>query len=106
MSSLFSRKITTSTCSGLDRAGDAREVPNGSDARVQVEELPERHVQAADAAADRRREGALDPDDVVLERPQRVFRQPRAEPAVGLLAGEHLEPDDPAAGAVGLPDPG
>ena len=49
----------------LDRRGHAREVAHRADAGVEVELLPERHVERAEAAADRRGERALDGDQVI-----------------------------------------
>ena len=85
----------------LDRRRRALEVAHRAHARVEVEHLAQRHVQAADAAAHRRRQRALDGDLVVLDRLDGVVRQPLAVLRLGLLAGRHLEPDDLALAAVG-----
>ena len=80
------------------RRHDAREVAHRPHAGVQVEVLAHRDVERADAAADRRRERALDRDDELLQRVLRLFRKPAAR-AVDLeraLAGVHLHPLDPA----------
>ncbi len=53
-----------------DRRRRTREVPHRTKAGVQVEHLPQRHVQAADAAADRRRQRSLDCDFVSLATPR------------------------------------
>ena len=77
-----------------DRRRRAREVPDRADAGVQVQHLPQRDVEAADAAADRRRQRPLDGDLVRANRLERVVRQPLAVLLLGLLAGRHLEPGD------------
>jgi hypothetical protein len=56
--------------------------------------LAERDVQRPDAAADRRREGALDADEVFLERCDGLVREPVTGLVERLLAGEHLAPLD------------
>ena len=72
-----------------------------------IEELAERDVQRADAAADRRGQRALDPDQVFTEGVDSFVGQPRAggverdreEPRVpeglDLIAGEHAQRDVP-----------
>ena len=62
----------------LDRRRHALEVAHRAHAGVEVEHLAQRHVQAADAAADRRGQRPLDGDLVVLDRLERVVRQPLA----------------------------
>ena len=76
MSSVFSRKITMSTFSGCFTGdGTPCEPAHRPQAHVQVEDLAQRDVEAADAAADRRGERALDADEVLAERRR---RSPRA----------------------------
>ena len=88
----------------LDRRGNAGEPAHRAQADVEVELLPQRHVERADAAADRRRERPLDRDHVVLQDFERLL----GEPDVGavdlgrLLAGVDLHPVDLALAAVGL----
>ena len=57
----------------LDRRGHALEVADRAHAGVEVEHLAQRHVQAADAAADRRRQRSLD-RDLVRRAPPRACR--------------------------------
>src|ERR1017187_7649512 len=95
MSSVFSRKITMLTRSGC-LTGD------GPPADVKVEHLAQGHVERPDAAADRGRQGALDPDDELPERLHRVVRKPVVEPLEAFLAGVHLEPRYPAPARIGL----
>src|SRR5262249_44349142 len=86
----------------LHRARHAREVAHGAQADVEVQLLAQRDVQRADAAADRRSERALDPDQVLAEGRERVGRHPFAGLVEGLLAGQHLEPGDAALAPVRL----
>ena len=84
------------------RRRNAVEVAHRAHTGVQVEELPERHVQAADAAADGRRQRALDRDPVVADRVDRGGRQPLSGLFQGLLASQDLEPGDGALARVRL----
>ena len=86
----------------LHRRRHALKVLHRAQADIQVQHLAQRDVQRADAAADRRRQRALDADQVLLERLDRVVRQPVVELVLGRLAGIHLEPGDLALAAVGL----
>ena len=54
----------------LDRARHAREVAHRPQADVEIELLAQRDVERADAAADRRRQRALDRDRVLARRPR------------------------------------
>ena len=72
----------------------AGEPAHRAQAHVEVEELAQRDVEAADAAADRRGERALDADQVVLERLDGLVGQPVAGRVERLLAREHLFPLD------------
>ena len=83
----------------------ALEVAHGPHAGVEIEHLPQRHVQTADAAADRRRERPFDGDLVCLDRFERVVGQPLAGQLLRFLAGEHLEPDETPLAAVRLRRP-
>src|SRR4029079_2264033 len=60
----------------LDRRGNALEPANGPHAGVEGELLPERDVDRTVAAADGRRERALDRDPVLPDRLERVLREP------------------------------
>ena len=79
---------------GRRRAGEVAHRPH---ARIEIEHLAQRDVEAADAAADRRGQRTLDRDLVGADGLERVVRQPLAVLFLGLLAGRHLEPDDPLA---------
>ena len=81
----------------LHRAADALEIAHRADARVQVEHLAQRHVERANAAADRRGERALDRDAEFLHGVDGFLREPVLELRERLFAGEHLHPRDLAA---------
>jgi len=72
----------------LDRRRDAGEVANRANARVKVVDLPERDVDGADAAADGRRQRALDGHLELADDLVGLLRQPRvgAVDLVGLVA--------------------
>ena len=78
----------------LHRRRHALEPAHRAQAHVEVEELAQRDVERADAAADRRGERALDPDEVLAERVDGLVGQPRAGRVERLLAGEHFLPRD------------
>ena len=80
-----------------DGRGHAGEPPDRAQAHVEVEDLAQGHVQAADAAADGRGQGALDPDEVVTERLDRLVGQPAARLVERLLPRQDLLPGDGAA---------
>src|SRR5207249_1261460 len=86
----------------LDRARHAGEVTHRSQAHVEVEHLPERHVERANTAADRGGERSLDADDELLEGRDRVLGEPVLEAVEGLLAGVDLHPGDLPLAAVRL----
>ena len=88
----------------LHRAGHAGVVLHRADALVEVHQLAQRHVQAADAAADRRRERSLDGDAEVHGGLDGVVGQPVLGLAIALFAGQHLVPLDLALAAVCLLD--
>ena len=103
MSSVFSRKMTMFTFSGmLHGRRHALEILHRAQADVEVEHLAQRDVERADAAADGRGQRAFDADEIFLERLDGVVRQPVVELVLGRLAGEHLEPRDLALAAVSL----
>ena len=89
-----------------DRGRDAGKVVHGAPADVEVEELAEGDVQAADAAADGRGEGALDGDVVLADGVEGLLREPVVDSFEGFLAGERLDPVDGAAAVVGALDGG
>ena len=90
----------------LDRRRNALEVLDRAQADVEVELLAQRDVERADAAADRRRQRALDRDHVLAHRLERLGRQPDvgAVDAGRLLAGVDLHPVDLLLAAVSLGD--
>src|SRR4029079_1885191 len=92
----------------LDRRGNALEPANGPHAGREVELLPERDVDRTVAAADGRRERALDRDPVLPDRLERVLREPdRLLIDLGReVSRVDLEPLDPLLPAVGLLDRG
>src|SRR5262249_9448026 len=67
-------------------------------------DLAERHVERADATADGGRQRALDTDDELLERGDRLVGEPVLEAVERLFAGEDLHPGDLALAAVRLLD--
>ena len=86
---------------------DALEPAHGAEADVEIEDLAERDVQRADAAADRRRERALDADEVLRGTRRAVSSGSQfADLVERLLAGEDLVPGDLPLAAVGLLDRG
>ena len=84
----------------------AGEIAHGPHAGVEIEHLAQGHVERADAAADRRRQRALDGDAEVADGLDGVLRQPFLELVERLFAGEDLEPRDLALAAIGLLDRG
>jgi hypothetical protein len=90
----------------LHGAGDPRVPADRAEADVQVEDLPQGDVQAAEALPHRCGERTLDADEMALERLDGLVGQPVAGLVVGLLPGEDLLPDDAALTAVRLLDGG
>jgi hypothetical protein len=90
----------------LDRRRRSLEVAHRAHARVQIEHLPKRHVQAADAAAYRRGQRALDCNFVSADSLERIVGQPLAVLVLGLLARGHFEPRDLFLAAERLGDGG
>src|SRR5690606_35803748 len=88
----------------LHRARDVGEPADGTQADVQVELLPERDVEGADALAHRRGERAFDADQVLPVRLDGLVGQPAIEALLGLFARVHLVPGDLALALVGLLD--
>ena len=86
----------------LDRTRHALEVPHRAQADVEIEHLAQRDVERADAAADRRGQRPLDPDQVLLKRLDGLVRQPVLNFVERLLAGKNLHPGDLALAAVNL----
>ena len=88
----------------LDRRRHALEPAHRADAGIEIELLAERHVERAEAAADRRRQRPLDGHQMLVDGCQGLVGQPAVEPVLGLLAGEDLAPDDAPLVAVRPPD--
>ena len=78
----------------LHRRGHAGEPANRTQANVEIHDLPDRDIEAAEATTDRRGERTLDADQVLLELVDRVLRQPVAGLVEGFLAGEDFHPLD------------
>ena len=79
----------------LHRAGHALVILHRAHAGVEIEQLAQRNVERADAAADGRGQRSLDGDAQVAGGAHRVVGQPGVELAKGFFAGENLEPLDP-----------
>src|SRR6185437_10766786 len=86
------------------RRGNAAVVLDRTDAGEQIHLLPQAHIEAADAAADRRGQRSLDGHAEIARGLHGVLGQPLAEAREGLLAGEHFIPGDLAAAAVAQRD--
>ena len=86
----------------LHGGGHPLEPANRPEAHVQVKQLPQGHVQRADASADRRGERSLDRDEVVAAGRDGLVRQPGVEQLVRFLARVDLHPVDLALAAIGL----
>ena len=86
----------------LHRRRHAREPLHRAEADIQIEHLPQRHVQRTNAAADRRGQRSFDANEIFAERFDRVIRQPVIEFVLGRFPGEHFKPGDLALAAVGL----
>jgi hypothetical protein len=88
----------------LDRGGNSLEPADGTEADIEIEDLPERHIEAPDAAANRRGERSLDPHEVLRERVEGLLRKPDrfTIDLVRLLAGVDLVPGDLPFPSIGL----
>ena len=88
------------------RRRHAGEPAHRAQAHVEVEDLAQCHVERADAAADRRGQRALDPDEVRSEGVDRLVGEPVPCLVERLLAGQHLLPGDFVAvlGCGGIED--
>src|SRR5439155_1040657 len=75
---------------------------DGPQAHVEIELLPERDVQRANALPYGRRERAFDADEVLPIRLDRRLREPVVELLLCLLAREHLVPGDLLLAGVGF----
>src|SRR5882724_5847112 len=86
----------------LHGRGHAGKILHRTQADVEVQHLPQRDIQRADAAAHRRRQRTFDADQKFLERLDRVVGQPVVELVLGGFASKNLEPRHLALAAVGL----
>ena len=86
--------------------GHTLEILHRPQTNEEIEHLPQRDIQRADPAADRRRQGTLDPDQIFAKRRHRVVRQPVIEFVFRRLTGEDLEPRNLSLPAVSLFDRG
>ena len=86
----------------LHGGGDALEPAHWAQAHVQIEQLPEGHVERSDAAADWRGERPLDADQVFAEGFHRFIGQPVVDGVKGLFAGQHFFPRNSARAFVGF----
>ena len=84
----------------LHRRRNAFEPANRAQANVKIEHLAQRDVERANPAADRSGERALDRNEIVAKRRQRVFGEPVVIFVERLLAGVNFEPFDLALAAV------
>src|SRR5215207_7379006 len=88
----------------LDWRRHPAEVADRANAGVEIELLSQSHVQRSEAAPDRSRELALDGHQEMVNRGQRLFREPAVEPILGFLPGKHLQPRDSAPLSIGMLD--
>src|SRR3989449_8579661 len=86
------------------RTGHTREVAHRAHAGVKVEQLAQGDVEGADAAADRRGEGAFDGHTVLADGLEGRVGKPTARLLERLLPGQDLEPFDAALAARRLLD--
>src|SRR5208337_1483209 len=87
-----------------DRRRHARNVFHRPPAGVEVQELPQGNVQAADAATHRRGQRTFDGNAELLDGVERSLRQPFTELLEGLFTRKHLVPHNPALAAKGFLD--
>ena len=86
----------------LHRARHAFEPAHRAKAYVEIQHLPQRHVERPDPSSDRGRQRSLDSDQVLAEGLHRLIRKPGVEQVLRLLAGVNLHPRDAPLAAVGL----
>jgi hypothetical protein len=93
-------------CGSLTGLGTPAKVLDRAQADVEVELLPQRDVERADAAAYGRGQRTLDRHDIVLDDRQGLVGQPhvRTVDLGRFLAGVDLHPMDLALAAVGFGD--
>ena len=86
----------------LHRAGNTLVILHRPHAGIEIEDLPQGHVERTDAAAYRSRQRSLDRYAQIARRAHRVVRQPGGKLRKCLLAGEDLKPLHRPAAAIGL----
>ena len=84
---------------GRGHAGDKLHRPP---AGVEIHQLPQRHVQAANAATHGRRQRALDGNAIFLDGVERALRQPFAKLAKGLFPRKDFVPNNAPLAAEDL----
>ena len=82
--------------------GNTWEVAHRALAGVKIQKLPQRHVQRADAAANRRGKRPFNGHTKITNGVHGIVRQPFAEGLERLFTGKHLEPRHSPLPAVGL----
>ena len=105
---IFAEDDHVSVFRTFQRGFDTLEIAHRSHAGIQVELLAYGYVERTDAATDRRGQGTLDRDDVILHRRQGFGGQPFVftVDARGLFAGIDFHPRDLALPGVGPLDRG
>ena len=81
--------------------GNSRVVAHRPHARIQIQDLAQRHVERSNPAAHRRRQRALDADQIRAKRVDRFVGQPVVEPLEALFARVDFLPRDRALATVG-----
>ena len=103
---VFAEDHHVAVLGALDGAGDAFEPADGAQADVEIENLAEGDVEAADAAAGGGGEGAFDADEVVAEGVESFVGEPVAGFVEGFFAGEDFVPVDFLLAVGGFRDGG
>ena len=75
-------------------------------AGVEIQLLPQRYIERADALAHRRRQRALDTDEVLPKGLQCIFRKPLVKLIKSFLAGKYFKPDQLLRTTIRLLDSG
>src|SRR5262249_3791269 len=83
--------------------GNTRKIPHRPFARIQIQNLSQRHVQRTNSATDGRGQRPLDGHAKIANRLDGLVRQPLLEGVERFLAGEHLEPRYFTLSAIGTP---
>ena len=86
----------------FDGSFNAVEIAHGTQADKQIQILPQRDIQAADASAHRSGEGAFDADEVRAESFHRFIRKPGAQIVKRFLPGKNFIPCDGTPALISL----